>query len=380
MNQDFVTHHEEAVKWNYMTPHGYEALKQEAKKLDAENSPEATERLTEIEGYLKKACVIDPSKRINTNTIGFGATVTFIQNDQKSTVTIVGCDEADSDQNKISWYSELTSSLRYSRNNKEIQILDVEYPSKSKNPKEYQRSDFSFIGYEDGVFSFHANDSDKIIILDFLRDISEQLYNRFINIFEDHDKTLYHFIDHLHDQVNIEDGILKLHEQEFWYTLPYFRMVHDDFELKTVIPKEIVEAIYMALWEAEEVIFEQLDKNGITLELKETSDELVEFHATDRDIYNIAQCLRYIRDADLRYYQHFLDVDLLTELIRKIEDKKIENGVLKLSYWDEFHNIYRMYQIQKDSVGNRYDGKGYRSGIFKETLKRLAPASKLKGE
>ena len=309
MNQDFVTHHEETVKWNYMTPHGYEALKQEAKKLDTENSPEAIERLTEIEGHLKKACVIDPSKRINTKTVGFGATVTYIQEDQKNTVTIVGCDEAKTEQSKISWYSELTSNLRYCSSNKKIQILDVEYPSEPKNPKEYERTDFSFIGYEDGVFSFHANDSDKIIILDFLRDISERLYNRFINIFEDHDKTLYHFIDHLHDQNNIENGILKLHEQEFWYILPYFRMVQDDFELRTIIPEDIAEAIYIALWEAEEFIFEQLDKDGMTLELKETSDELVEFYATSRDIYNIAQCLRYIRDADLHYYEHVLDVD-----------------------------------------------------------------------
>ena len=71
---------------------------------------------------------------------------------------------------------------------------------------------------------------------------------------------------------------------------------------------------------------------------------------------------------------------LLTELIRKIEDKKIENRVLSFSYRDEFQNIYSMYKIQEGFVGNRYDGKGYRRSIFEETLKRLDSVRKLNEE
>lgn len=389
--QDFVTHHAEAVKWDYMTPHGCDLLEQELEELLDNEEPKAgpnaprDKHLEKIEGRiheiierLKTACVIDPTKRINRNSIGFGATVTYEQNGKQSTVTLVGHDEAALDKNKIDWDSDLAKSFVYPYyRDKTITILNVEYPDNPVKSREYKNTDISFKEYRDGIFTFNASESDKIIILDFLRDVSERIYNRFINIFEDHDKTMHHFIDHLTEQDNIEDGVLTLHEQEFWYLIPYFRMVHDDFELRTIIPEDIVKTIFEALKEAEETVFIQLDKEEVTLKLKEASKEHIKFYATERDIYIMAQFLRYARDADMYYYQGSVDVDIVTEVLRKLEDKKIENGILHLSYDDEFYDLYSMYRVHKNFAGQRFDGTGYRRKIFLETLERMRAAAEM---
>ena len=387
--QDFVTHHAEAVKWSYMTPHGCDLLEQELEEILDNEEPKAgpnaprDKHLEKIEGRiheiierLKTACVIDPTKRINRNSVGFGATITYARDGQESTVTLLGCDEARLNSDYVDWDSELGMDIRYSHyGGKNIKIVKVEYPSSPKKTEDYQKTDFSFKEYRDGIFTFNVSESDKIIILDFLRDVSERIYNRFINIFEDHDTTIHNFIDHLTEQNNVQNSVLTLHEQEFWYLIPYFRMSHDDPELRTVIPKEIVKTIFEALKEAEETIFIQLEKEQVTLKLKSASKEFVEFYASERDIYIMAQFLRYARDADMAYYQALVDVDILTELIRKLEDKQIENGVLNLSYYDEFYNIYSMYRVHKNFAGQRFDGTGYRRNIFLETLKRLDVAS-----
>jgi len=377
--QDFVTHHAEAVKWDYMTPHGCHLIEKELEELLENEGTPRDKHVEKIEGRiheiierLKTACVIDPTKRINRNSVGFGATVTYEQNGRQSTVTLVSHDEAALDKNKIDWDSGLSKSFIYPYyRDKTITILNVEYPANPVKSREYKKTGFSFIGYEGGIFSFHATQNDKIIILNFLRDISERLYNRFINIFEDHDKTMHHFIDHLTEQNNIQNDILTLHEQEFWYLIPYFRMVHDNFELRTVVPEDIVKTIFEALKEAEETIFIQLEKEQVTLKLKEASKEFVEFYATERDIYIMAQFLRYARDADMYYYQGSVDVDTVTEVLRRLEDKKIENGILRLSYANEFYDIYSMYSVHENHAGQRFDGTGYRRRLFLETLERM---------
>ncbi len=385
--QDFVTHYAGVVKWNYMTPQSCRLLEQELDELLENETPKAGSnapryelegRIHEIMERLKTACVIDPEKRINRDSIGFGATVTYEQNGRQSTVTLVGCDEAALDEDKIDWDSDLAKSFVYPYyRDKTITILNIEYPDNPEKTKEFKSTDFSFMGYEDGIFSFNASLDDKIIILEFLRDISERLNKRFINIFDEHDKTIHHFIDHLHDQDNIEDGILTLHEQEFWYIIPYFRMVHDDIELRSIIPEDIVKTIFEALKEAEETIFIQLEKEQVTLKLKESSKEHTKFYATQRDIYIMAQFLRYARDADMYYYQGSVDVDIVTEILRKLEDKKIENGILCFSNTGEFDDIYSMYSVHKNHTGKRFDGTGCRRKLFLETLERIRPAARI---
>ncbi|STX52451.1 transcription elongation factor [Legionella busanensis] len=125
---------------NYVTPYGLELLQKELHTLLYEERPKIVEivrwaagngdrsengdyiygkrRLREIDRrirYLNKrietACVVDPTLQKNLEKVFFGATVTYIQQDTKKTVKLVGFDEADIEQGKISWNSPVGKAL-----------------------------------------------------------------------------------------------------------------------------------------------------------------------------------------------------------------------------------------------------------------------------
>ncbi|MES2217414.1 MAG: transcription elongation factor GreB [Pseudomonadota bacterium] len=130
------THHK-----NYVTPSGYAALQDELRNLVSDERPKIVEvvrwaagngdrsengdyiygkkRLREIDRrvrYLIKrienAEVVDPERQKNLTQVFFGATVTYVQEDgSKKTVKIVGIDEADLTQDKISWISPVAKAL-----------------------------------------------------------------------------------------------------------------------------------------------------------------------------------------------------------------------------------------------------------------------------
>ena len=126
---------------NYVTPTGLAALQAEFRKLLYEERPKVVEtvswaagngdrsengdyiygkkRLREIDHrlrYLTKriesAEVVDPVHQKNQDQVFFGATVKYARKDNaQQTVTIVGVDEADLANGKISWLSPVARAL-----------------------------------------------------------------------------------------------------------------------------------------------------------------------------------------------------------------------------------------------------------------------------
>lgn len=130
---------------NYMTPTGFAALQAEWKFLAEEERPKIVEivswaagngdrsengdyiynkkRLREIDRrmrYLSKrlesAEIVDPQHQQALEQVFFGATVTYIrEDDTELTITLVGVDEADLTQGKINWLSPVAQALMKSR-------------------------------------------------------------------------------------------------------------------------------------------------------------------------------------------------------------------------------------------------------------------------
>jgi transcription elongation factor GreB len=126
---------------NYVTPVGYRALLDELDQLWRVERPKIVEivswaagngdrsengdylygkkRLREIDKrvrFLRKRIerseVVDPALQANLTRVFFGATVTFSEEDgSETTVTIVGVDEADMSQGKVSWVSPVARAL-----------------------------------------------------------------------------------------------------------------------------------------------------------------------------------------------------------------------------------------------------------------------------
>lgn len=126
---------------NYMTPSGFNALKSELLHLRHDERPKVVEivawaagngdrsengdyiygkkRLREIDRriryitrQLESAEVVDPSRQQGLKKVFFGATVTYVREDEnKVTVTIVGVDEADLSNGRISWISPVAKAL-----------------------------------------------------------------------------------------------------------------------------------------------------------------------------------------------------------------------------------------------------------------------------
>ena len=159
---------------NYVTPQGFEALKKEWRHLLYEERPKVVEvvawaagngdrsengdyiygkkRLREIDRrvrYLTKriesAEIVDPQQQKNRDQAFFGATVEFRrENGEKQTVTIVGVDEADLAEGKISWLSPVARAvikahagdavtLRTPSGTDTIEILSIRYGAAEKS-------------------------------------------------------------------------------------------------------------------------------------------------------------------------------------------------------------------------------------------------------
>lgn len=126
---------------NYMTPTGFEQLQTELRTLLYNERPKIVEivswaagngdrsengdyiygkrRLREIDRrvrYLTKriesATVVDPKTQQHLTQVFFGATVTYArEDDSEHTVTLVGVDEADAENGKVSWLSPIARGL-----------------------------------------------------------------------------------------------------------------------------------------------------------------------------------------------------------------------------------------------------------------------------
>jgi transcription elongation factor GreB len=156
---------------NYVTPFGLAQLQNELRYLLKDERPKIVEtvrwaagngdrsengdyiygkrRLREIDRrvrYLTKriesAEVVDPKLQQNLQQVFFGATVTYVQEDNiEVTVKIVGIDEADLEKGKISWISPVAKALMKSRvddnvvihtpaGKQTVEILDIKYELK----------------------------------------------------------------------------------------------------------------------------------------------------------------------------------------------------------------------------------------------------------
>ena len=137
---------------NYITPAGWRSLKDELYRLVNKERPDIVQivnwaasngdrsengdylygkrRMREIDRRirfltkrLEAAQVVDPETREATDQIFFGATVTLLRgNGSEQTVKIVGIDEIDTAQNKISWISPLARCLIQAREGDEVSL------------------------------------------------------------------------------------------------------------------------------------------------------------------------------------------------------------------------------------------------------------------
>lgn len=154
---------------NYMTRKGYEVLRAELDQLVRDERPQLVEtvrwaasngdrsengdyiygkkRLREIDRRirflikrLESATVVTPSEQENTGQVFFGATVTVCDADgtDEQTYQIVGVDEANASEGKISWIAPLSRALLKAREGdvirfaspaglREIEVLEIRY-------------------------------------------------------------------------------------------------------------------------------------------------------------------------------------------------------------------------------------------------------------
>jgi transcription elongation factor GreB len=154
----------------YMTPAGHAALQEELRQLWHVERPKVVEivswaaglgdrsenadyqygkrRLREIDRrvrFLRKrldhCSVVDPAAQPRRDQIFFGATVTYVrEDDSEVTVTIVGVDEADTERGLVSWVSPVARALlrgrvgdavklRLPTGVEAIEILAISYPA-----------------------------------------------------------------------------------------------------------------------------------------------------------------------------------------------------------------------------------------------------------
>jgi transcription elongation factor GreB len=153
---------------NYMTPQGFERLREELNLLMRKERPEVVQvvswaaangdrsengdylygkkRLREIDRRirflskrLERSEVVDPARRPKTDQVFFGATVAYANSKgEERTVKIVGVDEVDPGRGHVSWISPIARALlrayegdvvrmRTPAGEEEIEILRVEY-------------------------------------------------------------------------------------------------------------------------------------------------------------------------------------------------------------------------------------------------------------
>jgi transcription elongation factor GreB len=155
---------------NYMTPQGFERMREELMTLMRKERPEVVQivswaaangdrsengdylygkkRLREIDRRirflthrLEVAEVTDASVHHGRDQVFFGATVRYAEESgEERTVTIMGIDEADSAQGQVSWISPIARALLKAREGdvvkletplgtQDIEVLEVRYPA-----------------------------------------------------------------------------------------------------------------------------------------------------------------------------------------------------------------------------------------------------------
>ena len=155
---------------NYVTPAGFQALQDELRQLGRVERPKVVEtvswaagngdrsengdyiygkkRLREIDRRirflikrLESATVVTPAEQENTEQVFFGATVTVCDADGSSpeqTYQIVGVDEANASEGRISWIAPLARALLKAREGdlirfaspagmREIEVVEIRY-------------------------------------------------------------------------------------------------------------------------------------------------------------------------------------------------------------------------------------------------------------
>ena len=155
---------------NYIRPEGYQRIKEELLQLIDVDRPEVVKivhwaasngdrsengdyiygkrRLREIDRRIRfltkrldSAAIVDPSAHFGSDQVFFGATVTYSnQSGEERTITIVGIDELDPLNGKISWVAPVARALTKAREGdtisfqaphgvEELDILEVRYPA-----------------------------------------------------------------------------------------------------------------------------------------------------------------------------------------------------------------------------------------------------------
>ena len=155
---------------NYMTRRGYDALRAELDQLVRFERPKLVEtvawaagngdrsengdyiygkkRLREIDRRirfltkrLEQAQVVDPSVHHGSDQVFFGATVTYVDDeDVQRTITILGVDEAQASLGQVSWVAPVARALLKARVGDEValptpagvrtlEVLEVSYPA-----------------------------------------------------------------------------------------------------------------------------------------------------------------------------------------------------------------------------------------------------------
>ena len=153
----------------FITPQGFARLRSEYDELFGVERPKIVEvvswaaslgdrsenadylygkkRLREIDRRIRfltmrmeSAEVVDPAQQKNRNRVFFGASVTYVNDrDEEKTVTIVGIDEADLAQGRISWISPVARALlkaevgdvvevRTPAGGDSLEVIDIRYP------------------------------------------------------------------------------------------------------------------------------------------------------------------------------------------------------------------------------------------------------------
>ena len=161
---------------NYITPAGYQRLKDELLELIDNERPKIVEivhwaasngdrsengdylygkkRLREIDRrirFLTKrleiAEVVDPAVHAGSDQVFFGATVTYVDDEGvERSITIMGIDEAESALNQVSWIAPVSRALLKARigdevrlmtpaGARDIEVLDVQYPLAPHRPE-----------------------------------------------------------------------------------------------------------------------------------------------------------------------------------------------------------------------------------------------------
>ena len=169
---------------NYMTPAGWQKMRDELKWLVNTERPNVTQvvswaaalgdrsenadyiygkkRLREIDRrirYLTKRLeateVVDPATREETDQVFFGATVTYAGKDHaEKTLSIVGIDEMDPGRNYVSWISPIARAFIKAREGdwvvlktpagvEELEILEVRYAAIPMQPFEPVKSQWT---------------------------------------------------------------------------------------------------------------------------------------------------------------------------------------------------------------------------------------------